>query len=243
MANLIHSNQDQRLLLGLRPAYYSETAPHPRPPQSCPGSVPIGLLLAAAAFAMAVTLGHATPWVLPPSVTHWAAAPRTDSSAAPATFEGQWQMDLKASDRLGPLLRELGLNRVLAAVITRLPVRQSIAQDADAVSIRVQTRVSDEAFQLRLDGAVSPIPGVTGGRTAAVSRWLDGARLETRQLLDDRAAGRPDDPDADVFVTVRSLQDGGDTLLEDCSVVRGGGVVPAAVAKRYLRRCSARATK
>ena len=145
-------------------------------------------------------------------------------------------MDLKASDHLGPLLRELGLNRVLAAVITRLSVQQTITQGADAVSIEVTTRVSNEAFQLKFDGTVTQIPGITGGRTAAVSRWRDDARLETRQLLDEKAGGRPDDPQADVFVTLRTLQDGGNTLVEECYVVRGGLPIPGTAAKRFLRR-------
>ena len=90
------------------------------------------------------------------------------------------------------------------------------------------------------DGSITRAKGVTGEESECVSRWLDDERLETRQALlrDDGGSGggRPDDANADVFVTVRSLADGGASLLEDCSVVRGGVVVEGAAARRILRR-------
>ena len=73
-------------------------------------------------------------------------------------------------------------------------------------------------------------PGITGGETAHVSKWLDDDRLETRQALD------ADSSDADCFVTVRSLRDGGGTLVEAVSVVRGGQLVEGTSAERLLRR-------
>ena len=146
-------------------------------------------------------------------------------------------MDLAASDYLGPTLSAVGLNRVLAALVTRLSVHQSISQDDASVQIAVRTRLSDEVLALALDGAVTRVPGIAGGRTEAVTRWLDDARLETRQSLAEDASLRPDDASADVFVTVRSLQDGGASLHEECSVLRRGVPVAGAEARRILRRC------
>jgi len=105
------------------------------------------------------------------------------------------------------------------------------------VTIEVKTPLSTETLELNLDGSEALLPGVTGGRTRASTRWLDRERLETRQCVDQ--SGRLDDPDARLFVTTRSLFDAGAGLLEDCAVVaRSSGEVmkPRATAKRILRR-------
>ena len=114
-------------------------------------------------------------------------------------------MDLGASDALGPVLREMELNRVLAALVSRLSVSQTIRQDADKVCVTVKTRLSTDEIELRLDGTLTKLPGLSGGLVDAASCWLDDARLETRQHLIADASGRPDAPDADAFITVRSL--------------------------------------
>ena len=148
-----------------------------------------------------------------------------------ADFSGEWEMDLGASDPLGPVLRELGLPRVLAAVVARLAVRQTISQDAERVVISVKTVLSTDELELRLDGAPAPLPALSGARVDAVSAWADegATRLETRQKLEP--AGDP----ADAFVTVRSLRPDG-ALCEEVSVVRAGVAVAGASARRILRR-------
>ena len=157
--------------------------------------------------------------------------------ASVADFSGEWCMDLKASDSLGPVLRELGTPRMLAAIVTRLAVTQRIVQTGSTVTIEVKTPLSAETLGLNLDGSEALLPGVTGGHTRASTRWLDQERLETRQCVDQ--SGRLDDPDARLFVTTRSLFDAGAGLLEDCAVVArssGEDMKPRATAKRILRR-------
>ena len=156
---------------------------------------------------------------------------------------GEWEMDLPSSDALGPVLRELGLNRVLAAVVARLAVKQSITMDADALTVVVKTSLSEETLVLPFDGACVTVPGITGGRAACVSSWLDDAKtqLETRQSLvivesDSAASAAAASLDEEAFVTVRSLRDGGDSLVEACSLVRGGVMLPQPRAERVLRR-------
>lgn len=156
---------------------------------------------------------------------------------------GEWEMDLSSSDALGPMLRELGLNRVLAAVVARLAVKQSITMDAAALTVVVKTSVSEETLVLPFDGSSSTVPGITGGRAACVSRWLDDAQtqLETRQSLtvvesDSAAPAAAASLNDEAFVTVRSLRDGGASLVESCSLVRGGVVLPQPRAERVLRR-------
>ena len=163
------------------------------------------------------------------------------NAASSADFSGEWEMDLKSSDPLGPVLRELGLNRLLAAVVSRLGVRQSIVMGSDAgdagpdVVISVKTALGTDELDLRADGTATMLPGLTGSSCPAVSQWLDG-RLETRQSLGDTA---PVDPEADLFVTIRSLEDGGSSLCESVSIVRRGQPVAGVNARRILRRVAA----
>jgi hypothetical protein len=124
---------------------------------------------------------------------------------------------------------------IVAAVIKRLGVRQSITQTEGEVAIKVSTMVGGNDLLLKLDGTEGLLPDLKGGKTLASSTWLDGdLRLETRQCVDDK--GRLDDPDAMFFVTTRSLFDGGSSLLEHCALVRSGVPVEKAMARRILRR-------
>ena len=165
-----------------------------------------------------------------PLIHHHRTACDSTAPRMVADFSGEWEMDLDSSDSLGPLLRALGLNRLLAAVITRLAAKQSISQSSDMLTVEVTTRLSTSTLKMPFDGTPMLAPGITGGETATVSKWLDDDRLETRQALD------ADSSDADCFVTVRSLRDGGGTLVEAVSVVRGGQLVEGTSAERLLRR-------
>ena len=151
---------------------------------------------------------------------------------ATADFSGEWQMDLDKSEPLGPVLRSLGLNRVLAALVSRVSVSQSITQDNAFVRVAVSTKLSTSQLNLRLDGAMTPLPGLTGDDCDATSGWSDdGQKLETRQKLTPTSAADLSD---EAFVTVRSLQSNGGELWEEVTVVRGGS--PTASARRVLRR-------
>ena len=184
-------------------------------------------------------IGHSSAFSLsqplPPSAHLRAAAARCCADARP-DFSGQYSMDLKASDPLGPVLRELGLNKVVAALIARVGVEQTISQNAQKLLVEVKTAISTSSLRLTFDGEVTMAPGITGGETACTSRWLDASRLETRQSLSASDNLPPSDPAADVFITVRSLGEGGAVLVEDVAVVRGGQPVEGATAKRILRR-------
>ena len=147
---------------------------------------------------------------------------------APANFSGEWAMDLAASDSLAPLLKEMEMNFMLAAVIERLAVSQTITQDNAALNILVKTPLSSDEVCLPLDGSPSTITSLSGGKTRAVSRWTgaDKQQLETRQTL---APGEE-------FVTVRSLQQQGMQLWEEVWIERDGVLVGGTKARRTLCR-------
>ena len=122
--------------------------------------------------------------------------------------------------------------------MSRLGVRQSIVMGDEGdtgpdVFISVKTALGTDQLDLRADGTVTMLPGITGSQCPAVSQWLDEGRLETRQSLGDKP---PLDPEADLFVTVRSLEDQGSSLCESVSIVRCGQPVAGVNAKRILRR-------
>ena len=77
-----------------------------------------------------------------PLIHHHRTACDSTAPRMVADFSGEWEMDLDSSDSLGPLLRALGLNRLLAAVITRLAAKQSISQSSDMLTVEVTTRLS-----------------------------------------------------------------------------------------------------
>ena len=78
------------------------------------------------------------------------------------------------------------------------------------------------------------ITSLSGTLTEASSAWEYGnggsPRLVTRQ---DAGGG---EPGATVFVTARSIHDGGEQLWEEVHLERGGVEVPGASARRVLRR-------
>ena len=109
--------------------------------------------------------------------------------ASVADFSGEWCMDLKASDSLGPLLRELGMSRMLAAVVTRLAVTQRIVQTGSTVTIEVKTPLSTETLELNLDGSEALLPGVTGGglRPGSALTRAGASTIPTRASSSPRA--------------------------------------------------------
>lgn len=145
-------------------------------------------------------------------------------------FSGEWDMDLQRSDWLGPVLRELGLNFLVSCIICRLAVHQSILQDADSLTIDVKTSLGSQTLRLPFDGSVARVVGMQG-ETSCVTCWV-GQQLETKQCV-SLDAKNPEE-DSMCFVTARSLQDGGNVLVEDCSVRCGKTVL--ASARRYLVR-------
>ena len=155
-------------------------------------------------------------------------------------ISGEWEMDLSASDNISPLLRELGLNAILSAVVARLSVRQSISVSTDAINIHVKTRVSKDTLVLPLDGTPVAVPGLSGGQAAAVSGWLDDECTQfcTRQSLcqvqDSNVAAAAADLAKEAFVTLRFLR--GATLIESNTIVRGGVELAEPRAERVLRR-------
>ena len=209
------------------PALHVLLARSPPPTRGFPMKSTLLLLLldGATSFHLASTLSPRAHGASPRAVV-------PKCSDARADFSGEWEMDLGSSDSLGPVLRALGLNRVLAAVVARVGVSQSITQSANELTVVVTTKLSTSTLRMPYDGSSVLAPGVTGGETPCVSRWLDDSQFETRQSLD---ASSPSSGSA--FVTVRSLRDGGNVLVEAVSVLDDfGQLVDGTSAERLLRR-------
>ena len=99
-------------------------------------------------------------------------------------FSGKWKMDLDSSDKLTPLLKELGVPRILAPIMERLGVRQEI--DGKDLHFRVITRLKTDDFRLSVDTSTE-CPSPTGGLTKATSRWVEVTneeKNESNQFID-----------------------------------------------------------
>ena len=175
------------------------------------------------------------------------------ASSVPPDFTGKWELDLKSSEKMRPMLKACGMNSLLITVLERLGVKQDIcATSGDETDYRLEvnitTAISSSSFVLSLDEAGVQVPGPLGGPTRAVSAWsTDAEALVTRQFVsadDDEAAAAGGvagaAPGTRIFVTRRSLQDAGKSLFEDCTVEQvAEGMVPAiklATCRRILRR-------
>ena len=65
-------------------------------------------------------------------------------------FSGEWRMDLEASDPLRPTLKAVGIPSLLARVVERLSVEQTVTQDDQAVRVTVKTPLATDQLELRL---------------------------------------------------------------------------------------------
>lgn len=189
-----------------------------------------------------VSFAKSGVWVHPAAAT----GTRTDAEVAVSveetppcsSFAGQWKMDLQSSDSLRKVLSALGMNFILIQIVDRLGVEQKIAQSDDALKVQVQTALGTDMFELPFDGAVTSVPGATGGTNKQTSAWVEAPmggpmRLRTVQAV----KGALENPGESVlFETVRSLGDQDSTLFEDVTVLNRG--VRIASARRVLRRRS-----
>ena len=151
-------------------------------------------------------------------------------------FTGKWNMDLESSDKLKPLLTELGAPWILIPIIERLKVKQEI--DGKNLHFIVMTKLKTDDFILSVDeSTVCPSP--TGGLTKTTTRWIEvdddddhdncgGYALESTQIIQGK------DGDDVIFVTSRTLEENGLVLVELCETIRHGETT--ATCRRILRR-------
>ncbi|GMH70953.1 hypothetical protein TrRE_jg6475 [Triparma retinervis] len=170
-----------------------------------------------------------------------AVIPAVIPNPPPVDFSGYWSMDLGSSDRLKPLLRELGVPRLLCSLLERLAVSQEIGlgEDSSFFNFKVITKFKTDQFSLPAQDCDEEdkrlLPSPTGGKAEARTIWVScgekGYGLETTQKLKEGLSEV-------VFVTTRTLEDEGDVLVELCKVLRNGEETSRC--RRVLRRTAMR---
>lgn len=150
-------------------------------------------------------------------------------AAASDTLDGTYVLDLDASDDLGDVMKELGLNPVMRAVVGRMKTRLTIDGEPDKVTLTVKTPIRTQTQELACDGsAIAVEGGEFGSGTMAVTWSEDGASLVA---VSDTEMG---DGREIHSVTTRRLEEP-DTLLQKFELSIDGGET------RTLRRIFRRA--
>ena len=106
-------------------------------------------------------------------------------------FSGEWELDLKSSEKMRPMLKACGMSGLLIPLLERLGVRQSIRASGLAAAtagddtdndnddrnkeyqlfVNISTSLSSSSFCLSLDEGGVLVPGPVGAPTRAVSSW------------------------------------------------------------------------
>jgi len=137
--------------------------------------------------------------------------------AAPAwagDLQGTWEIDLKASDSLDPLLKAQGVSWVKRKAANGLKVTQTLARDGDQVTLSVVSSASSRDETLSVDGELRTVEGENG--TMQVRHSWDGDVLVTVQETET--------PEGTATVTTRrEASDDGATLTQRITLQTPGG--------------------
>ncbi len=132
-------------------------------------------------------------------------------------LDGTYVLDLDASDDLGEVMKELGLNPVMRAVVGRMKTRLTIDGEPTQVTLAVKTPIRSQTQELACDGSTIAVEGGEfGSGTMSLSWSADGAALiavSDTEMGDGRQIHT---------VTTRRLEDA-DTLLQQFELSIDGG--------------------
>ena len=148
--------------------------------------------------------------------------------AAPAqasdALDGTYVLDLDASDDLGEVMKELGMNVVVRGVVSRMKTQLTIDGEPDKVTLAIKTPIRSQSEILVCDGSEIAVEGGEFGSGTMTASWSsDGSTLTA---VSDTEMGEGRQIHA---VTTRKLEDA-DTLLQQFELTIDGGE------KRTIRR-------
>lgn len=138
-------------------------------------------------------------------------------AAASDQLDGVYVLDIEASDDLGELMKQLGMNPLMRSVVKRMRTRLTVDGEPDQVTLTVKTPVRTQSQTMATDGAEFTVEGGEFGSGTMSLRWEDGgASLVT-------VADTVMDGEHEVHsVTTRRLEDP-DTLLQQFELSIDGG--------------------
>ncbi len=149
-------------------------------------------------------------------------------AAASDALDGTYVLDLDASDDLGEVMKELGMNAVMRSVVGHMKTRLTIDGEPGQVTLSVKTPIRSQTQELQCDGSDIVVEGGEFGSGTMSVRWSDdGASLVA---VSDTEMG---DGRKIHSVTTRRLEDA-DTLLQQFELSIDGGEVRTI--RRIFRR-------
>ena len=162
----------------------------------------------------------------------WGAAvlllPWPQPAVASDQLDGTYVLDIEASDDLGEVMKQLGMNALMRSVIKRMRTRLTVDGEPDQVTLTVKTPIRSQSQTMPTDGAEFTVEGGEFGSGTMSLRWEDdGAALIT-------VADTVMDGEHEVHsVTTRRLEDP-DTLLQQFELSIDGS--ETVTVRRIFRR-------
>jgi len=132
-------------------------------------------------------------------------------------LDGTYVLDLEASDDLGEVMRQVGLNALQRSIVKRMRTRLTVDGEPHQVTLTVKTPIRTQSQTLPTDGSEITVEGGEFGSGSMSLRWEDGGA--TLITVADTVMG---DDRPIHSVTTRRLENP-DTLLQQFKLSIDGG--------------------
>jgi len=143
-------------------------------------------------------------------------------------LDGTYVLDLEASDDLGEVMKQVGVNALMRSVVKRMRTKLTVDGEPCEVTLTVKTPIRGQSQTMPVDGSVFAVVGGEFGSGTMSLRWEDdGATLVT--VADTVMNGEHEVHS----VTTRRLEDP-DTLLQQFELSIDGG--ETLTVRRIFRR-------
>jgi hypothetical protein len=114
----------------------------------------------------------------------------TDSGVSHPDFNGDWQLDLPASESLTPIMRAKGKSDFECKVLAKIPSTHVIRGDYRRMTVAIKTPLGSRAGEVVTDGKPAKVLDPEGKEVVAVTRWSDDGQSLITTTPED-AGGRP----------------------------------------------------
>jgi hypothetical protein len=131
-------------------------------------------------IALALLLVALTGWGVAkwwtPSMRPLATQPVAAKVTGPPDFTGRWQLDLKESGSMAPILKAKGRNAIEQGIAATLPITHIIKQSEQELTVRIETPLFTREEKIRLDGVPIASEDLERTKVESKSRWSDDGR-------------------------------------------------------------------
>ncbi|MBL9038785.1 MAG: hypothetical protein JNG84_09745 [Archangium sp.] len=133
-------------------------------------------------FALAVVLTLADDAGVLDAGTTAPPAPPQAPAVAPTIFNGVWELDLKASSDIKPLMDLLDVGGITRLLAPGVVTTQTITATAEKLELKVSSTFKNRASTWKFDGTTAALDEVFDNKLEVTSRFVDGAVVSTGTL-------------------------------------------------------------